>query len=508
MAEAVSIVANDHCTLNIDVAGEYNIQLASVQGNYGIYLLTTDDWISFTYGDYVRPDPNAPDPYQHFNKVHIANNVNTSISLESIPGLFTFILGDQPQQIAVVTYNAVTNSLNFDQKIQSIDDCSPNVKYLLGLRTLPATRIDIEGDSPVHEPVKCQVKPCLTGSPFLFIKVKGLKGLSRFSFQRSGVNDDLEKHKLAYASRKNIISTSANMFMLESPFTLTGGEFKCNGNDLSQVLFQIVGLFDEEIKIYNECLWLFQIAPGEPVGQPQIAPAQEEQVPTDQQQPPEAPPTEIPPSNPPPDNPNPKALAIINALMKRIQKLEQQIGGGGPPPGPPGLPPPGAGGAPPPDGGHPPPGAGPAPPPDGDGGHPPPGGAPDGGHGPIPAAPDRPAVPEHEAASAEVLHELLQLSNIPPISNQPNQVQPIIEDQPSSILPEVQQLHEYTPAQKAAAKTNIDYATDNNPSTIPVHPKVLETVVDKIQTAQTLAPILTIGSLTDENNHVLSHISS
>ena len=48
MAETVSIVANDHCTLNIDVAGEYNVQLASVQGNYGVYLLTTDDWISFT----------------------------------------------------------------------------------------------------------------------------------------------------------------------------------------------------------------------------------------------------------------------------------------------------------------------------------------------------------------------------------------------------------------------------------------------------------------------------
>ena len=315
MAETVSIVANDHCTLNIDVAGEYNVQLASVQGNYGVYLLTTDDWISFTYNRVL------------YVKVPMTRNVNTSISLDSVPTLFTLNVNNPvPQAITLVTHNP-NNSLDFDQQVEAIHDCTPNVKYLLGLRTLPIQQNGAR--------ITSQVKPCLTGSPFLFIRVKGIKALSRYSFQRSGVTNDVEKQKLAYASRKNIISTSTNMFMLESPFTLTGGEFKCNGNDLSQVEFQIVGLFDEEIKIHNECLWMFQIAPGEPVGQPQLA--QEKQAPA------KASPSETPPEEPPSDNPfeNPRALSIITALMKRIRKLERRLQPD-PPPYPPGLQPPGA----------------------------------------------------------------------------------------------------------------------------------------------------------------------
>ena len=138
-------------------------------------------------------------------------------------------------------------------KFTNIDilEASPAFAYLLGIPTNGAT--DYSTTIPVYN-----------GTPYIFLKCNKLKTALRYCWQTDpkikGMEAD-EQKKAMYSSVQRIISVSPNNNYINQPFSLGGGQFTANGNDLTDVEFTITGINGDELDFASDLLWSFELTP-------------------------------------------------------------------------------------------------------------------------------------------------------------------------------------------------------------------------------------------------------
>ena len=292
--ESISIVSNDICVLDPSLEGNWNVTMTGVCGTLNTYLLYNDTITYQTYTDnkienmFPTKDADGNVISKEGFKWEIAGaklnaetktdkllNVCSSVSLDSVEFLgCTNALGEvftkeqdfQYPFWKLVTYDGNKNLFRFRNKIL---DCTPRVRYLLGIRKFPKVRGDYS-----------DVAPSTSGSPYLIVRCFGLPTRTMYTWQNKPVNlpeiteeDDTKRKELEtqQAVQKetqeimqktpkdiNYVSVNSNVFGLGGSFQLAGGSFGAvNSNNIHHIKFDIVGLYDEEIPILSEVLWSF-----------------------------------------------------------------------------------------------------------------------------------------------------------------------------------------------------------------------------------------------------------
>ena len=242
----ISIIAKDNCELSVDVEGEYGVCLTQIQGMYNTTLLDEDDFIEWEGGGRYPPNGKPCDFYS-----------DASIDASSF---YQYLLNKEPNLANIIDFDDTNYRYKYKFK-KTITNCSNRFKYLLGLRNFPKT---VPANAQVKDYVDTDRMPMFNGSPYIFIICQGLNSTARYVWQKETNLQDKERDLAMYASTKNIVSVNANQFTLTMPFQLNGGEFRCNGNELHNVKFKMVGMYGEAIPIYNEVLWSFQLVKVDP----------------------------------------------------------------------------------------------------------------------------------------------------------------------------------------------------------------------------------------------------
>lgn len=210
----INIISNNKCCVKLDVLGNYQLSLNSVNGMFNIVLLNSDDYIAFS----DRPKIDGFDEYTTIDYTMLSEIINN----------------EEPDML---TYNTANNKFYFKHEIV---DCSTRLKYLLGIKSFPAT---------------CsQTMPSFIGSPYLFVKTNDLSSLMRYSWQTAPIN------KGSYAYIQNIVSINLNTFTIAYPFSLVGSVFNVDESLLHEVNFTITGLYDEEILFTNDIIYNFTLS--------------------------------------------------------------------------------------------------------------------------------------------------------------------------------------------------------------------------------------------------------
>lgn len=209
----INIISNNKCCLKLDVLGNYQLSLNSVTGMFNIVLLNSDDYIAFSQREKIT----GFDEYTTMDYTTLTELIN---SFED----------------GILTFNTANNKYSFKYEIT---DCSIRLKYLLGIKSFPAT--------------SSQTMPSFIGSPYLFIKTSDLSSLMRYSWQTS------PKNKGPYAYIQNIVSINLNTFTVAYPFSLVGSVFNVDESLLHEINFTITGLYDEEIEFANDIIYNFTL---------------------------------------------------------------------------------------------------------------------------------------------------------------------------------------------------------------------------------------------------------
>ena len=241
----ISIIAKDTCELNVDVQGEYGVFLSQIQGMYNTTLLDSDDFFEWEGGRY----PAQGSTCDFYSQASIDAST-----------FYDYLVNKDPSIKDVIDFKDSDYKYKYKFK-KTITNCSNRFKYLLGIRNLP---IKVPAGAQEKDYVDTDRMPTFTGSPYIFIICEGLKSTSRYVWQKESNLQNKDRQMAMYASTKNIVSVNANQFTLTMPFQLNGGEFQCNGNDLHNVKFKMIGMYEEAIPIFNEVLWSFQLAKIEP----------------------------------------------------------------------------------------------------------------------------------------------------------------------------------------------------------------------------------------------------
>ena len=138
-------------------------------------------------------------------------------------------------------------------KFTNIDilEASSAFAYLLGIPTSGAT--DYSTTIPVYN-----------GTPYIFLKCNKLNTALRYCWQtdpKIKSMSEKEQKNAMYSSVQRIISVSPNNNYINQPFSLGGGQFTANGNDLTDVEFTITGINGDELEFASDLLWSFELTP-------------------------------------------------------------------------------------------------------------------------------------------------------------------------------------------------------------------------------------------------------
>ena len=316
---SISIIARNNCLLNVNVIGNYNVALTGVTGPYNLILLkpgrdfirikTHVDTRLMNYedrkkawenyilqlkqdseknkdlitsseaklaeinkagnaNDYKLPTDNKEFiqetggevssfeyiKYQQEWKCYVKSEVVASYTASSVISLVNdlFYTAKKPHTTWTNLIDYIDSYSKF--KFTNIDilDCSPAFGYLLGI---PPGK-EITGYS--------ETIPVFNGTPYIFLKCNKLKTALRYCWQTDPSFKDLkedEKYKKMYSNVQRIISVSPNNNYINNPFSLGGGQFVADGNDLTDVIFTITGINGEELEFASDLLWTFELAP-------------------------------------------------------------------------------------------------------------------------------------------------------------------------------------------------------------------------------------------------------
>ena len=217
----INIISNNQCCLKMDVIGDYQLSLNTVSGMFNIILLNNDDYLKV--GDVVI------DGFDEFNNIDsetLKNLINTKYQNES---------GETEN---LIEYNSFCGKFSFSHPIS---DCSVRMKYLLGIKSFPASVSDVVAS--------------FIGPPYIFIHTSDLSALMRYSCQTKPQITSTD----IYASVKNIVSVNLNTFTVGFPFSLIGSSFITDESKLKEVNFVITGLYGEEILFTNDIIYNFTL---------------------------------------------------------------------------------------------------------------------------------------------------------------------------------------------------------------------------------------------------------
>ena len=217
----INIISNNQCCLKMDVIGDYQLSLNTVSGMFNIVILNSEDYLKV--GDIVI---NGFDEFNNIDSETLKNLINTKYRNES---------GETEN---LIEYNSFCGKFSFSHPIS---DCSVRLKYLLGIKSFPASVSDVVAS--------------FIGPPYIFIHTSDLSALMRYSWQTKPQMTTTD----IYASIKNIVSVNLNTFTAGFPFSLIGSSFITDESKLKEVNFVITGLYDEEILFTNDIIYNFTL---------------------------------------------------------------------------------------------------------------------------------------------------------------------------------------------------------------------------------------------------------
>ena len=217
----INIISNNQCCLKMDVIGDYQLSLNTVSGMFNIVILNSEDYLKV--GDIVI---NGFDEFNNIDSETLKNLINTKYQNES---------GETEN---LIEYNSFCGKFSFSHPIS---DCSVRLKYLLGIKSFPASVSDVVAS--------------FIGPPYIFIHTSDLSALMRYSWQTKPQMTTTD----IYASIKNIVSVNLNTFTAGFPFSLIGSSFITDESKLKEVNFVITGLYDEEILFTNDIIYNFTL---------------------------------------------------------------------------------------------------------------------------------------------------------------------------------------------------------------------------------------------------------
>ena len=226
----INIISNNQCCLKMDVIGDYQLSLNTVSGMFNIVILNSEDYLKV--GDIVIE---GFDEYNTIDSDTLTRLINTQYVIET---------GDTTDEL--ISYNMFNSKFTFSHPIT---DCSVRMKYLLGIKSFPASVSDVVAS--------------FIGPPYLFIHTSDLSALMRYSWQTKPQITSTD----IYASIKNIVSVNLNTFTVGFPFSLIGSSFITDESKLKEVNFVITGLYGEEILFTNDIIYNFtlqQLPPTSP----------------------------------------------------------------------------------------------------------------------------------------------------------------------------------------------------------------------------------------------------
>ena len=226
----INIISNNQCCLKMDVIGDYQLSLNTVSGMFNIVILNSEDYLKV--GDIVIE---GFDEYNTIDSDTLTRLINTQYVIET---------GDTTDEL--ISYNMFNSKFTFSHPIT---DCSVRMKYLLGIKSFPASVSDVVAS--------------FIGPPYLFIHTSDLSALMRYSWQTKPQITSTD----IYASVKNIVSVNLNTFTVGFPFSLIGSSFITDESKLKEVNFVITGLYGEEILFTNDIIYNFtlqQLPPTSP----------------------------------------------------------------------------------------------------------------------------------------------------------------------------------------------------------------------------------------------------
>ena len=194
MTEDIYIVAGNTCEVNLDVEGEYILHCVSITGRLAITTVdASKDYIKYMFTDTSEAEVKA------------AITCRSTVS-SALIGVITN---------RVCSKNTTDNLFYYNY---DITDCSNNMKYLLGIKNLPA-----------EKGTTFQAQPSLNGPTFFQVVCDKLAGC--------GV-------------------LTCNSFIVNSMFELSGPSYV---GDMTNVVFAIRGIYDEDIEFDDDLLWHFQL---------------------------------------------------------------------------------------------------------------------------------------------------------------------------------------------------------------------------------------------------------
>ena len=213
----INILANNKCIVNVDQVGEFTFTLHSVSGMYNPIILDTNDWIKFS----------------SFTLKVTTRMINITMSQ-----LNEYLSDEYTTQggTSITTFETDITSM-ITVFPEAIIDCSDRFKHIYNISTFPATMSN---------------KLVQTNGPMiLIIKSKGIMTGMRISDQRIATNENYA------ATIANIVSVNLNQYSVGFPFTLTGNSYNVRGNQLQNVEFKIVDIYDNDLEFINDLIWCF-----------------------------------------------------------------------------------------------------------------------------------------------------------------------------------------------------------------------------------------------------------
>ena len=203
MTEDIYIVAGNTCDVNLDVEGDYILSCVSITGRLAIACVdSSTDYVKYisdeSTGTILEKKPSM--------------TVRYTVTASLIPTISRFMIKKKDDGLYYYQYE--------------ITDASPRMKYLLGIKNLPA-----KANSVV------QAYPSVNGPTFFQVVCDKLSGCG---------------------------TVTANQFSINNMFQISGPSYV---GDMSNVSFAIRGVYDEDIEFGEDLLWHFQLKKVPPLKQ-------------------------------------------------------------------------------------------------------------------------------------------------------------------------------------------------------------------------------------------------
>lgn len=218
----INIISNSHCELMVDVVGYFQLTLVSVAGQFNTSVLTEEDYLAIDEGVKIQ--------FEEFV------NITPSIFADFVNQKYR----EMGMTVDLLDYNDATAKFSFTEPITS---CSDRVKYMLGIRSLPAKQSE-------------QVT-AFNNSQYIFIKSNELSSPMRYSWQTKPRKKD--DQKALYATVQNIVSVNLNTFTVGYPFSLAGNSYTLDESMLKHICFDITDIYGNNIIFQNDIVWTFTL---------------------------------------------------------------------------------------------------------------------------------------------------------------------------------------------------------------------------------------------------------